>query len=67
MEVNLSLTGISVGLVQCDTTLPAQHSTPRRKHAPEQRLMVAVPCPPLPVGQWRAGGPTDAGRGAAQE
>jgi hypothetical protein len=42
MRANLRLAEAPVGLTQPDVVLPSQHFAPRRKEAPEQRLMVAV-------------------------
>ncbi len=38
----LRLSGVPVGMMQLDVVLPAQHFGPRRRQAPEQRLMIAV-------------------------
>jgi hypothetical protein len=42
MEANLQLAGVPSSLTQPDIILPSQHFGPRRKQAPEQRLMSAV-------------------------
>ena len=42
MEANLRLAGVPTGMMQLDIVLPSQHFGPRRKQAPEQRLMIAV-------------------------
>ena len=42
MEANLDLAGVPSGMTQLDAVLPSQHFGPRRKQAPEQRLMIAV-------------------------
>jgi len=42
MEPNRRRTGMSTGMQQLDIILPSQHFGPRRKPAPEQRLMIAV-------------------------
>lgn len=42
MEANLRLAGVPIGMMQLDIVLPSQHFGPRRKQAPEQRLMIAV-------------------------
>ena len=42
IEANLQLAGVPSSLMQLDIILPSQHFGPRRKHAPEQRLMIAV-------------------------
>jgi len=42
IEANLQLSGVPSSLTQADIILPAQHFGPRRKVAPEQRLMIAV-------------------------
>ena len=42
IEANLQLAGIPSSLTQLDIILPSQHFGPRRKQAPEQRLMIAV-------------------------
>ena len=42
IEANLQLAGVPSSLTQPDIILPSQHFGPRRKQAPEQRLMIAV-------------------------
>ena len=42
IEANLQLVGVSSSVTQPDMILPSQHFGPRRKLAPEQRLMIAV-------------------------
>jgi hypothetical protein len=42
MEANLQLAEVPSSLTQLDIILPSQHFGPRRKQAPEQRLMIAV-------------------------
>jgi hypothetical protein len=42
MEANLHLTGVPASMTQLDIILPSQQFGPRRKQAPEQRLMIAV-------------------------
>ena len=42
MEANLHLAGVPIGMMQLDIILPSQQFGPRRKQAPEQRLMMAV-------------------------
>lgn len=42
MEANLQLAGVPIGMMQLDILLPSQLFGPRRKQAPEQRLMIAV-------------------------
>ena len=42
MDANLNLAGVPIGMTQLDIILPSQQFGPRRKHAPEQRLMIAV-------------------------
>ena len=42
IEANLQLAGVPSSLTQLDIILPSQHFGPRRKQAPEQRLMIAV-------------------------
>ena len=42
IEANLQLAGVPSNVTQLDIILPSQHFGPRRKQAPEQRLMIAV-------------------------
>ena len=42
IEANLQLAGVPSSLTQLNIILPSQHFGPRRKQAPEQRLMIAV-------------------------
>ena len=42
IEANLQLAGVPSSLTQPDIILPSQHFGPRRKQAPEQRLMIDV-------------------------
>jgi hypothetical protein len=46
IEANLRLAGVPIGMMQLDIVLPSQHFGPRRKQAPEQRLMVPPGHPP---------------------
>jgi hypothetical protein len=41
-EASLQPSGVSSSLTQADIILPSQHFRPRRKIAPEHRLMIAV-------------------------
>ena len=42
MEASLRLTGVPSGMLQPNIILPSQHFGPRRRLAPEHRLMIAV-------------------------
>lgn len=42
IEANPQLAGVPSSLTRLDIILPSQHFGPRRKQAPEQRLMMAV-------------------------
>lgn len=42
MGTTASVAGMPLGMAQLDVLLPSQHFGPRRKPAPEQRLMIAV-------------------------
>jgi hypothetical protein len=42
METNVHVAGASARMMQVDLLLASQHFGPRRKQAPEQRLMIAV-------------------------
>jgi hypothetical protein len=42
IKTTLHLAGPPIGMMQSDLVLPSQHFEPRRKGAPEQRLMIAV-------------------------
>lgn len=42
LEANVHLAEVSLDMMQPDIILPSQHFGPRRKQAPEHRLMIAV-------------------------